>query len=470
MTLILLFAACLSAGTPARSAAPAAAPEGGPQGGSQGAAPQSDVSTPYTAPNTPPIFENWAVHGQTTFVEQVHPGFHSAYRGPNSLDQGRRGNETFDITLYGGVRPWKGAEIWLNPELDQGFGLSNAVGAAGYFSAEAYKVGSSNGYIRLPRIFLRQTIDLPGEQQGIPPDLNQLGGAQSVNRVVVTIGKFAVVDVFDTNKYAHDARNDFLNWSVVDAGAFDYAADAWGYTYGASIEWYQNWWALRAGLFTGSRTPNSKFLEADLGRQFQAVIEAEARYDIHGQPGKIKLLAFQTRAKLGRFSDLTTYFAANPAATNVDAEAARRLRNKYGASLNLEQQITPELGFFLRASLADGRTETYDFTDIDRSLSAGLSLSGNRWGRDDDTLGAAFVLNDISKVHKNYFANGGLGVLVGDGKLLHAGPEQILETYYSFTIKKAVNLTADYQFVNNPAYNRDRGPAHVFGGRVHAQF
>ena len=467
VTFILLPASALE---PASAASPGPTPEGGPQTAVPSTEPQSDISTASTAPDVPPVNENWAIHGQTTFVDQYHPGFSSAYRGPNSLDPGSRGNETWDVTLYAGFRPWRGAEIWVNPEVDQGFGLNNTLGIAGFPSAEAYKVGEATPYVRIPRLFLRQTINLGGEVQGIEPDLNQLGGSQTANRVVLTAGKFGVVDVFDTNKYAHDPRNDFQNWAVVDAGAFDYAADAWGYTYGASAEWYQDWWTLRGGVFQGSVTPNSKFLVTRPGQQFQAVLEAEARYDLFGQAGKVKLLGYQTRARLGTFSELENFFVANPNASNVQAETVRRLRNKFGGGINIEQSITSDLGTFLRASLSDGRTETYDFTDIDRSLSAGLSLSGNRWNRPDDTFGAAVVINNISKAHKDYFEQGGLGVLVGDGKLTNAGPEQIFEAYYSYTVVKGVNLSADYQLVNHPGYNVDRGPVNIFGVRLHGQF
>jgi high affinity Mn2+ porin len=215
--------ALLSGGVPllACAASPGPAPEGGQKTPDQGTVPQSDVSTAATATNSPPVFEDYAIHGQTTFVDQFHPGFHSAYRGPNSLDPGRRGNETWDVTLYAGFRPRQGAEVWINPELDRGFGLNNTLGIAGYPSAEAYKVGAAAPYLRIPKQFLRQTLNLSGEVQGIAPDLNQLGGSQTANRLIFTAGKFEVVDVFDTNKYAHDPRNDFLNWAVVDAAAFD---------------------------------------------------------------------------------------------------------------------------------------------------------------------------------------------------------------------------------------------------------
>ena len=202
----------------------------------------------------------FALHGQFTSVSQYHPSFRSAFQGPNSLDPGSRGDTTNDVTLYLGVRPWGGAEIWLDPEVDQGFGLSNTLGVAGFTSGEAYKVGNSTPYFRLQRWFLRQTVDLGGASKKVDPDLNQLGGSQSENRLVFTLGKFSAVDIFDTNKYAHDARNDFLNWTIIDTGTYDYAADAWGYTYGAAAEWYQGNWTTRLGLFDLSKIPNNKKL------------------------------------------------------------------------------------------------------------------------------------------------------------------------------------------------------------------
>ncbi len=198
--------------------------------------------------------------------------------------------------------------------------------------------------------------------------------------------------------------------------------------------------------------------------------EAEARYRLFGQDGRVKLLGFMTRARLGTFPELEAYYAANPGANIVTAEVVRHLRNKFGGEINVEQPVTADLGAFLRASLSDGRTEAYDFTDVDRSLSLGASSAGTRWNRPDDTVGLAGVVNTISKAHKDYLEMGDLGVLVGDGRLTHAGPEQILETYYSFALRKNIEVTADYQFVNNPGYNRDRGPVSILGARFHAQF
>ncbi len=186
------------------------------------------------------------MHGQFTYVEQETSGFTAPYRGPNSLSPDK-GAETTDATLYLGARLWEGAEAWIDSELDQGFGLDNTVGAAGFPSGEAYKVGRNVPYLRVPRIFIRDTVNLEGPVETLDSDLNVLGGARSANRWVITVGKFSVTDVFDINQYAHDPRADFFNWAAVDAGTFDYAADAWGYTVGGAIERYWGSWALRLG-------------------------------------------------------------------------------------------------------------------------------------------------------------------------------------------------------------------------------
>jgi high affinity Mn2+ porin len=426
-----------------------------------------DASKSAAAVAPPPALEtdNFAVHGQTTFLEQYAPPFRAPYAGANSLD-GNQGRETWDATAFVGLRLWSGAEFWVNPEIDQGFGLSNTLGVAGFPSGEAYKVGASVPYARLPRAFIRQTINLGGDTEKVEAGPNQFSGSQTANRLVLTIGKFAVTDVFDTNKYAHDARGDFMNWSIIDTGTFDYASDAWGFTYGASAEWYQGSWTVRGGVFDLSIVPNSTDLDPQFG-QFQWVGEIERRYDLWGHPGKLAVTGFLSRGRMGSFEDAIQLAAltGGPA----DITAVRQYQSRGGVSLNLEQEITKELGLFARAGLANGDIEPYEFTDIDRTIAAGLSLAGKQWGRPDDTVGLAGVVNGISKTHEAFLNDGGLGILVGDGMLPHPGPEQIIETYYSLPVSY-FRLTLDYQFIVNPGYNRDRGPASVVGARLHAQF
>jgi len=416
---------------------------------------------------TPPALEadNFAVHGQTTFLEQYAAPFRAPYAGPNSLVS-NQGRETWDATLYLGVRLWNGAEFWIDPEIDQGFGLSSTLGVAGFPSGEAYKVGASVPYARIPRAFIRQTIDLGGESDKVEAAANQFSGSQTANRLVLTIGKFAVTDIFDSNKYAHDPRGDFMNWSIVDTGTFDYAADPWGYTYGASAEWYQGPWTLRGGVFDLSIVPNNVELDPQF-QQFQWVGEIERRYELWGQPGKVAVTGFLSRGRMGSFEDAIQLAAltGGPA----DITAVRRYTSRGGVSLNLEQQITEELGLFARAGWANGDIEPYEFTDVDRTVAAGLSLAGKQWGRPDDTVGLAGVVNGISKVHEAFLNDGGLGILVGDGILPHAGPEQIIETYYALPVSY-FRLTLDYQFIVNPGYNEDRGPVSVVSARLHAQF
>jgi high affinity Mn2+ porin len=427
--------------------------------------PQGIPVTPEQAAQVQP--ENWAVHGQSTFTWLLQPGFRSPYQGPQSLSPAANGRETVDVTLYAGVRPWPGAEIWINPEVDQGFGLSNTFGVAGYPSGEAYKVGKANPYFLVQRGFLRQTVDLGGGIEKLDPDLNQLGGTQTANRLVFTIGKYSVVDIFDTNKYAHDPRNDFLNWSIIDFGSFDYAANSWGYTYGGAVEWYQEWWTARAGVFDLSLTPNNDRLSPGFA-QGQFVAELEERHALMEQPGKLKLLYWLTRGNLGTYFDAIALGAATGQAPSTGA--VRKFRTKAGGGLNLEQQLASDFGIFARASISQGAVEEVEFTDINQSISAGVSLTGSRWGRPDDTVGLAGAVNRISHPGKLYLSAGGLGGIIGDGQLPNAGPEQIIETYYRVAVFSFAHFTADYQFIHNPAYNRDRGPASVFGLRLHVQF
>ena len=420
-----------------------------------------------------PAADRLNFHGQTTFVWQSYPGFRSPYVGPNSLPGGGQGRETFDATLYAGLRLWQGAEIWVNPEIDQGFGVGDTHGAAGYLSGEAYKLGTSYPYARLQRTFLRQTINLGGEREKVNADINQFANWQTANRLVLTVGKFGIVDLFDTNKYANSPKTDFLNWSLINAGTFDYAGNAWGYTYGAAAEWYQDFWTLRAGIFDLSATPAGGDSPSAFGldptfNQFQLVAEIEERHQLWGQPGKLKITGFLSRGRAGAFQNAIelSQITGQPA----DINAVRTYTSRPGVSINLEQQISETVGVFARAGWADGKIEPWDFTDIDRTISAGVSLNGKQWGRPDDTIGIAGVVNNVAGVHQAFFNAGGLGILIGDGQLPNPGLEQIFEAYYSYALSPATRLSFDYQLINNPAYNTDRGPVNAFAVRLHAQF
>jgi high affinity Mn2+ porin len=419
---------------------------------------------PPTSPNADAQSDRFALLGQTTFTEQGEAAFRSPYRGPNSLDPAARGQETFDATLYGGVRLWKGAQAWVDGEVDQGFGLSNTLGLAGFSSGEAYKVGASTPYTKIQRLFFQQTIDLGGEVQKVDAGQNQMAQAYTANRLVLWLGKMSVGDVFDNNQYTLDPRLYFLNWSVINAASFDYAANAWGYTDGVAAEWYQGPWTARLGLYDMSTVPNGEQIDPKFD-EFQIVVEGERRYTVFGQPGVIKLTAYDSRARMGDFADAIRLAEATDTAPSV--LAVRQYRGHAGISYNWAQQINTELGVFSRLGGADGHQQSYEFTDVDNTFSLGAALTGQRWKRPDDTVGVAFVTNGISKDFQAYLNDGGLGILVGDGKLPHPGREDIVETYYSYAAAKWAKITFDYQFVENPAYNSDRGPVSIFGVRLH---
>ncbi len=407
-----------------------------------------------------------AVHAQATLTDQYHPRFSSPYAGPNSLNPGQRGDETTDATVYLGVRLWRGAEFWADPEIDQGFGLSGTLGVDAFTSGEAYKVGKSTPYPKLQRAFLRQTIDLGGAKAKTDADLNTFTGETTENRLVLTIGKFGVVDVFDTNKYAHDARNDFLNWALIDTGTYDYAANAWGYSYGAALEWYQGQWTVRGGLFDLSIVPNSTHLDQH-AHQYQMDGEIERRYTLSGRQGAVRLTGFVSDGRMARYADATALALAT--GDRADLALVRHFHARTGVSVNLEQALGDDLGVFVRAGHSDPRIEAFEFTDMATSVAVGLSLKGARWRRKDDTVGLAVERGEIGHDAIAYFNAGGLGILAGDGKLPHPGPETVVEAYYSLPMAKYAHLTADYQFVDNPAFNRDRGPVSVFGLRLHVQ-
>jgi len=440
-----------------------------------------DPSRPaaYSPSRFVPALDIFAVHGQATFVNQTYPAFHSPYEGTNSLPGGGTSRETFDLTLSTGVKLWQGAEFWANPEIDQGFGFGDTHGVAGFPSGESYKLGSAYPYARMQRAFLRQTINLGGDTERIgatekvDDDFYQFAGTRSTERLVFTMGRFGIADIFDTNKYANNPKVDFLNWSLINAGTFDYAGDGWGYSYGAAAEWYTGRWTVRAGIFdlsnapAGGNTPTGYALDPTFSN-FEIVGELEERHELWAQPGKIKVTAYLERGSMGEYSDAVAL--AQATAQPADINAVRTYTSRPGVSLNIEQQVNDNLGLFLRAGWADGHKEAWDFTDIDRTIQGGVSIRGKSWGRPEDTIGIAGVVNEIGNAHVAFLNAGGLGILVGDGQLANHGTEKILEAYYSYALTPSTRLAFDYQFVANPGYNADRGPANIFAARAHWQF
>ena len=409
-----------------------------------------------------------ALHGQSTFIYQGNLPFRAPYSGDNSLKSKGEIKDTWTVTPAAGVRLWPGSELYFNPELFQGFGLAGTHGVAGFVNGEAQKGGSSIPTASVARLFLRQVWGLGGEQEMVKDDFNQLGGPRAVSRVTFTVGKISVSDIFDDNSYAHDPRTSFANWSIWEAGAFDYAADQKGYTWGAALELNQKNWTLRTGYFLVPEFSNAQPLDTDIGKRGQFVTELETRHSFMSQPGKIRLLGWVSRANAGDYTQALALSAAG-ADINDAIVSTRRTRTKYGFVAGAEQAVNDDLGVFARASWGDGASEIMSFTDIDSSVSAGVSLKGTAWGRPNDTFALAGAINGLSASHRQWIAAGGLGVAIGDGQLKYR-EEAILETYYSIALRDPFTLTLDYQYVSNPAYNADRGPVSVLGIKVHGQF
>jgi high affinity Mn2+ porin len=410
---------------------------------------------------------DWNVHGQLTYVQQAYGGFHSPYSGMNSLYGGGQSKNTTSATAFVGLRPWEGTEIYLNPELMQGSGLSDTFGVAGFPNGEAFKSGFPIPRFNMARMFVRQTFGLGGEQEMMEDGPNQLPGKEDISRITVTAGKLAVTDLFLGNAYAYDPRVSFLNWNIYGGGSYDWAMDKIGYDWGAIVELNQKWWALRTGYVLIPVQSNVNQFDTHIGGRGQYAAELELRYSLFSQPGKTRLLGWMSRGWMGKYTDAV---AEDPSTPNYpDITLTRQVRDSYGFLLSLEQAITRDLGVFSRTSWSSGLTEIMSMTDCDESFSLGTVLKGAAWGRPDDRIAIAGVIEGLSPAARAYFAAGGMGILIGDGALNYR-PEKVLEAYYAYSVSRWSVLTFDYQFIADPAYNADRGPVSVYSLRFHAEF
>jgi high affinity Mn2+ porin len=410
---------------------------------------------------------NWSIHGQSTYVEQGYFGFHSPYEGANSLSGASQVRNTASATVFLGRRLWPGGEIYFNPELMQGFGLNDVHGLAAFPNGEAQKSSFRFPRFNAARLFLSQTIWLGGEKEIVEDGPNQLAGERAVSRFTFTVGKFAVLDYFLVNPYAGEPRTAFLNWNVYGGGSYDWTMDRLSWTWGGLVELNQRRWALRAGYFLLPEVSNSNHFDTHILERGQYTAELELRYAPFAKPGKLLFFGWLSHGNMGSYSDALAESPTTPG--YPDITLTRRERTNYGFVASAEQAIAADLGVFSRASWSPGHTEIMGWTDCDESLSVGVALRGTRWARPNDTVGVAWVGEGLSAISRQYFAVGGLGILVGDGKLNYQ-PEMVLETYYAYSPVKWAALTLDYQLVVDPGYNADRGPVSIFSGRIHAAF
>ena len=410
-----------------------------------------------------PTASLWSLHTQATYVEQFHYGFPSAYGGSNSFTAGSEAEHTFSFTLYLDRKLWPGAELIYNPEFFQGYGLSKTFGIAGFPNGEAVKSGFANLHYNTSRLFLRQSFGLGGKKELVENDLNQITSNLDVDRITVSVGKFSANDFFDDNRFSHDPRTQFMNWALWESAAWDYPADIVGFTAGAVVEWNTSNTTLRYGILMEPDEANGARLDNHVDHAYGQIVQLDYRYEQNGRHGTVRPFVYLNRAHMG------SYQAAASQSYPEDITLTRAYRSKQGAGISWDQELTDEVGAFVRLSWNDGRAESFSFTEIDRSAAMGFSMKGRRWSRPDDVLGMAIFANGLSSDHQHYLEQGGTGLILGDGRLSYA-PEEAVEVYYAFRLWKRLQVSPDYQYIRNPGYNSVRGPVSVFAVRAHFQF
>ena len=419
--------------------------------------------------------------GEATFLLQHLFKFRSPYEGPNSL-RSRDETELSDTyTLYLGVRLVRNLEVYIDPELAWGNGISGGLGLAGYTNGDIIGQPVLRPYPYLARYFVRWRVPMPhlvkhaGEEEAAQEQVgrapNIIAGNVPAHRLVIQVGKFAVSDVFDTNAYANNPRTQFMNNAFGNNLAYDFAEETRGYDLGLSAAWVNPNFAVRLGTFAMPTTAGGP----DLAYNFPDNHSEQLEFEIHPEliprklPAVFRFLAFRNVGDMGRYRDALA--AAKPGLPPSTVAVEHPGEVKYGFGVNFEQALADggNTGLFGRLGWNNGATESYNFTDCDRFLSLGAQIAGTLWRRKDDRIGLAVAQSDISSAHRDYLAAGGMGLNVGDGKLSY-GSERILETYYSYQLSKPLSLTLDYQYIANPGYNRDRGPVSVLSARVHYTF
>jgi hypothetical protein len=368
------------------------------------------------------------------------------------------------MTAALGWRPWAGGELYVNPEVVQLSPFSSAIGLGAYPNGEILRNTANKAKFYVPRLYARHTWNLGNDREEVESDFNQLAGTISRRRIVMTLGRMSVDDLFDDNNYSHDPRSQFMNWSIMSAGSFDFVADERGSATGAAIEGWWDDWALRFARFALPSTLERPQANRGPFRKFGDQVEFERAYTIGERAGKVRFLLFRDRATLATFADALKA----PGIPNLDVVRGST-QDKRGWGLNIEQQMSQHLGLFGRFNAADGRSEVLSYAEIDRSASAGVLVDGAAWKRKGDTFGVALARNELSDVHRQYLARGGMGLLIGDGRLNYQ-PEIVLEAFYARQLGKWLTISFDWQRINHPGYNADRGPVNVSSLRMHAEF
>ena len=414
---------------------------------------------------------NWTIHAQLTAIYQYHPAFHADYSGINSLSSTAQGALSLTTTIFLGRKLWKGAAIYCNPELAGGQGLSGTHGMAGFANGDIYRVGNPMPTPFIARAYIQQVIALGHSAYDVQSsDNNKLAGRTPTSKVVLTLGKFGISDFFDANTYSHDTRSQFMNWSLMANGSWDFPADTRGYTYGFVAELDKPLWAIRAAFVTEPTIANGSQLDLHVGKANSETIEGEKRWAVKEHPGVVRVTGFLAFTRAPKYTDATAELVKGDSTLEKIIAGTQEGYTygsiKYGFGVNMEQELTDYLGIFARGNWSDGHTATWAFTEIDNNVQLGMNMKGKLWKRPTDNWGVAITTNGISKEHQAYLEAGGHGFIIGDGNLNYAR-ESVIETYYRAQIASFLSLSLDYQLAINPAYNKDRGPVNILSVRVH---
>jgi high affinity Mn2+ porin len=413
----------------------------------------------------PPPQERWNLFYQATSIGQYHGTFRSPYSGAFSLQDYPERVVSLTTTLFLGLRLEQNTYLYFNPEIAGGRGFSGVNGLANSSNGELPRVASATPKPYLARLYVSHDFGFGDETESFESAPNQLAGSRPMTRYTVLVGRFTVTDFFDNNRYTHDPRTQFMGWAIMYNGAWDYPADTRGYTWGWVHEFHTRNWSLRYASVAMPRVANGLRFDRRILRDRGDVGEGEYRHLVRQHPGVVRLLVYANHANAGSYAEAIRQAEQTGEAPSVTA--TRRIGTlKYGVGVNMEQELTKDIGVFGRLGWNDGKTESFAFTAIDRLATGGVSMTGNRWRRPDDTAAAELTVGGLSGVHALYLARGGYDFLIGDGRLQY-GPEYVFETYYSARLFSRFFATIDLQHVTNPAYNQDRGPVWIPSLRLH---
>jgi high affinity Mn2+ porin len=414
----------------------------------------------------PPERDN--AYFQATSIGQLHGTFTSPYVGPLSFHPYPERAVSLTATFFLGLRLHRDTYLYANPEIAGGRGLSNVTGIANFPNGEMPRVATATPKPYIARLFIQHDFDLNSEREDVESGPNQLSGTRPIRRFSVAVGRFSMTDFFDGNRYTHDPRSQFMAWGVMYNGAWDYPADTRGYTWGIVNEFNTSNWSIRFGSAAEPRVANGARFDRRLLRDQGNAFEVERRYSIADHPGAVRLLGYANHTDSGNYGEAVRL--AELTGTTPDITAVSKVGTlKLGTGVNMEQEISKDVGVFTRLGWNDGKTQDFAFTAIDRLASAGVAVKGTSWKRNDDVAGTSFTAGGVSGVHALYLSRGGLDFIIGDGRLSYA-PEYVWESYYNARLFSGFFAGFDLQHVSNLAYNHDRGPVWIPSLRLHMEF